>query len=61
MKQIDNKKLCYYCLGCMKLENENFSGVMRCKYFITGYADWQEKWKEALRKSDWNDNRGVFN
>lgn len=49
MKQIDNKKLCYYCLGCNQLENENFTGVMRCKFFIPGEADWQEKWKEALK------------
>lgn len=52
MKQIDNKKLCKFCLGCMKLEDENFDGVMRCKCFVTGMADWQEKWKEALKKSD---------
>lgn len=31
MKQIDNKKLCFYCLGCNKLEDENFNGVMRCR------------------------------
>lgn len=49
MKQIDNKKLCKYCLGCNRLENENFEGVMRCKYFIQGQADWKEKWKEALK------------
>lgn len=45
MKQIDNKKLCFYCLGCMKLEDENFTGVMRCNYFVAGMADWQEKWR----------------
>ena len=31
MKQIDNKKLCLYCLGCNKLEVESFDGVMRCR------------------------------
>ena len=56
MKQIDNKKLCKYCLGCNKLENENFTGVMRCKNFVAGQADWQEKWKEALK----NANRDTF-
>lgn len=50
MKQIDNKKLCYYCLSCNKLEDKNFAGVMRCKTFIPGQADWQEKWKEMLKK-----------
>ena len=52
MKQIDNKKLCKFCLGCNQLENENFSGVMRCKYFVAGVADWQGKWKEALKNGD---------
>lgn len=56
MKQIYNKKLCYYCLGCNKLEDENFNGVMRCKGFIAGMADWQEKWKEQMK----NDNRDTF-
>lgn len=50
MKQIDNKKLCFYCLGCMKLEDENFAGVMRCRYFMTGTDIWQEKWKKELSK-----------
>lgn len=54
MKQIDYKKLCYYCLGCMKLEDENFDGVMRCNIFIAGYTDWQEKWKEALKNANNN-------
>ena len=49
MKQIDNKKLCKYCLGRNKLEDEKFDGVMRCKHFMAGYADWQERWKEALK------------
>ena len=48
MKQIDNKKLCYYCMGCMKLEDEGFDGVMRCKGFIPGTDNWQEKWKKEL-------------
>ena len=57
MKQIDNKKLCFYCLGCMKLADENFTGVMRCKYFVTGMADWQEKWKEQMK----NGNKDTVN
>lgn len=51
MKQIDNKKLCKYCLGCNKLEAENFNGVMRCKNFVTGMEDWQEKWKEQMKNA----------
>lgn len=49
MKQIDNKKLCKYCLGCNKLEDEKFDGVMRCKHFMAGQADWQEKWKKYFK------------
>jgi len=52
MKQIDSKKLCKYCLGCNKLEDKNFDGVMRCNIFIAGYTDWQEKWKEALKNGN---------
>lgn len=52
MKQIDNKKLCKYCLGCNKLEDENFEGVMRCKNFTAGVDNWQEKWKEELKNVD---------
>lgn len=51
MKQIDNKKLCHYCLGCNKLGSENFAGVMRCKNFTAGQADWQEKWKEQMKNA----------
>lgn len=54
MKQIDNKKLCYYCLGCNQLENENFIGVMRCKSFVSGMTDWQEKWKEKMKSANKN-------
>lgn len=50
MKQIDNKKLCFYCLGCEKLSCENFDGVMRCKDFVPGMKNWQEKWKEQMKK-----------
>lgn len=49
MEQIDNKKICYYCLGCNQLENEDFIGVMRCKGFIPGIDNWQEKWKEQMK------------
>ena len=51
MKQIDNKKLCKYCLGCNKLENESFGGVMNCKYFISGHEDWIEIRREVLKKN----------
>lgn len=37
-------------MGCMKLEDEIFIGVMRCNNFIAGQADWQEKWKEQMKK-----------
>ena len=49
MKQIDNKKLCKYCLGCNKLEDVKFEGVMRCKDFIQGQADWYEKWRKEQK------------
>ncbi len=56
MKQIDNKKLCFYCLGCEKLSCENFDGVMRCKGFIPGMENWQEKWKEQMKDVNKNNH-----
>lgn len=54
MKQIDNKKLCKFCMGCERLTDENFAGVMRCNNFMAGQADWQEKWKEQMKNANRN-------
>ena len=48
--QLEKDKLCYYCLGCNKLEINNFAGVNRCENFETGMDKWQEKWREELKK-----------
>lgn len=34
MTQFENDKLCKYCLGCNKLEDENFKGTKNCKDFV---------------------------
>lgn len=34
METIENNKLCLYCMGCLRLENPLFKGVMSCKNFI---------------------------
>lgn len=52
MKQIKKNTLCYYCLGCSKQENENYRPVIRCKDFMTGKENWQEKLREELKKSE---------
>jgi hypothetical protein len=51
MKKIDKRYLCYYCLGCNRLEDEKFIGVMNCKYFVAGYENWSEMRREELKKS----------
>lgn len=50
MKQIEKNTLCYYCLGCNKQECEEYKAVMRCKDFVAGIGDWQEKLREELKK-----------
>lgn len=50
MKQISNKKICFYCLGCNKLEDEEFEGVGRCGNFTASSNNWQEKWKKSLER-----------
>lgn len=52
MKQIEKNTLCYYCLGCNKLELEKFNGIMRCKGFVPGIENWQEKLREELKSSE---------
>jgi len=50
MKQIEKDKLCVYCFGCNRLEQEQFEGVRNCKNFIGAIADWENKLREELRK-----------
>lgn len=49
MKQIKNNTLCFYCFGCNKLECEEFKPVLRCKDFVAGIEDWQEKLRKVLK------------
>lgn len=56
MKQIKKNALCYYCLGCSKQENEDYKSVIRCKDFVQGIENWQEKLREGLKKSEQNRN-----
>lgn len=39
MKQIDKDKKCYSCLGCNKLEQENFNGIYRCENYMRGKSN----------------------
>lgn len=39
MKQISKDRLCIRCLGCNKLELEDFNGTYRCEYFIQAEGD----------------------
>ncbi len=54
MQQIKNNKLCTYCLGCNKLENEQFEGVMNCKGFVAG-----KNIKEFYKRMKESDKNGV--
>lgn len=51
MQQIKKNTLCYYCLGCNKQECEEYKPVMRCKGFVPGVENWQEKLREELKKN----------
>ena len=50
MKQIEKDKLCYYCLGCIKLENIQFEGVRNCKVFAPDRQNWREELEKELKK-----------
>ena len=50
MKQLKENTICKYCLGCNRLEIENFDGVKNCNGFISAYSDWQERYYKALKE-----------
>lgn len=52
MKQLkDMKGICKYCIGdCLRLEDENFDGVYRCKDFEANQVNYEELLREELRK-----------
>ncbi len=56
MKQIKKNTLCYCCLGCNKQECEEYKPVIRCKNFIPGIENWQDKLREELKKSEQDRN-----
>ncbi len=49
MKQIKKNTLCKYCLGCNRLELYDFNGVMRCKDFVAGVDNLQERVRKKLQ------------
>lgn len=54
MKQIDRRYLCYWCMGCTAQGEEDYTPKQRCNGFMPSVADWQEKWKEALKNANNN-------
>ena len=48
MKQLEDNKICKYCYGCNKLEEQDFEGVSSCKYFIQ--ATELDNYYKTLRK-----------
>lgn len=50
MKQIENKFICKYCLGCVAEETEEFKPKMSCKDFAPAYDNWQERYYKELKK-----------
>lgn len=43
---------CEKCLGCNRLEDENFKGIWRCKYFIEEAKDkiFEDKYKLKIKE-----------
>ena len=56
MKQLKNNYICYYCLGCLAEEMDNFMPKRNCKNFIPAYTDWQEIYYKSLKEENKNDN-----
>lgn len=50
MKQIEDNKICKYCLGCEQLAIQEFEGVIKCNYFMAGKSNWHEEFIKAIQK-----------
>lgn len=51
MKQLkDMPGICKYCVGCLRLEADDFKSVFRCKDFEPNQMNWTELLKEEMRK-----------
>mgnify|MGYP003571329884 CR=1 FL=1 len=51
MTQLRDDTLCKYCLGCNKLEINNFIGTRNCKGFVPGYENWRQMYDRALKNN----------
>lgn len=43
--------ICKYCVGCLRLEDENFKSRYRCKDFEANQVNWEELIKNELEKN----------
>ena len=51
MKQLkDMPGICKFCCGCLRLEDENFTSVYRCKDFEANQVNYEELLREELKK-----------
>lgn len=55
MKQLEDKHICRYCMGCVAEELDTFIPKMNCPNFVPAYSDWQERYYKALKEEKkWN-------
>lgn len=51
MEQLkDMAGICKFCTGCLRLENEDFKSVYRCKDFEANQVNWQELIEQEMKK-----------
>lgn len=43
MELLKKNCICYYCIGCNRLELEEFHGIANCKNFTASEDGWFEK------------------
>lgn len=48
MKQLQKDKICFWCFGCNRLEEENFEGTRNCKDFLPAKENWQIEYYKKL-------------
>lgn len=49
MRQLDDMPgICKFCVGCLRLENENFKSRYRCKDFEPNQVNWEDLNRKEL-------------
>ena len=51
MEQLGNNRVCKYCLGCNKMEDDEFIPKLSCEDMVSGIKDWEMLFRRIVDKN----------